>query len=152
MCKYFSKATLVFFCFFILYNSLQAKDFSRVLGVVIDNETEVGLPNANVIIPMLDIGTSTDESGAFTLNKVPKGSYRIEVSVIGYKRNIITLDLLDDEITSLLNNTLNDESTFSNFRVILNFRSIGWYGSVLVPSAITLHLYFWFFNCFFIIN
>ena len=99
MCKYFSKATLVFFCFFILYNSLQAKDFSRVLGVVIDNETEVGLPNANVIIPMLDIGTSTDESGAFTLNKIPKGSYRIEVSVIGYKRNIITLDLLDDEIS-----------------------------------------------------
>ncbi len=99
---YFSKATLVFFCLFLSYQSLEAQDLFKVLGIVIDSETEVGLPNANVIIPDLDMGTSTDESGRFVLEKLPIGSHRFEVSIIGYKRNISTLDIINDEINLII--------------------------------------------------
>ena len=48
------------------------------------------------------MGTSTDESGRFVLEKLPIGSHRFEVSIIGYKRNISTLDIINDEINLII--------------------------------------------------
>jgi len=94
---YYLKVTLVLFYLFLPVQSIIAQEFSIVSGIVIDSETEIGLSNANIIFPDLDMGTSTDDSGRFILEKLPIGSHRFEVSIIGYKRNISTVDLLKDE-------------------------------------------------------
>tara|TARA_B100001123_G_C15338806_1_gene1033897 strand:+ start:4188 stop:6317 length:2130 start_codon:yes stop_codon:yes gene_type:complete len=62
-----------------------------------DKETEAGLPNANLVLPDLNIGATTDESGLFNINRLPEGSHRLEVSVIGYKKHFSTVDLFGNE-------------------------------------------------------
>jgi len=66
--------------------------FTQVIrGVVLDKSTSLPLPGANVVLlnsePLR--GTTTDEKGAFRLEKVPVGRQSIRVSFMGYKEQIL---------------------------------------------------------------
>lgn len=54
-----------------------------------NNETLIGV---SVVIPMLKIGTFTNEYGFYSLT-IPKGTYEIEISSIGYETQTITINL-----------------------------------------------------------
>jgi outer membrane receptor for ferrienterochelin and colicin len=56
----------------------------KIAGVVKDQETGTPLPGASVMIKGTSIGTSTDEDGEYFLINVPVGTYKVEVSLIGY--------------------------------------------------------------------
>ncbi len=92
-----------------------------IRGRVVDQESTVGLPGANIVLLDSDplIGGVTDEEGNFRLDNVPAGRHSIQVSFIGYREVIIpeimvgsarevvlTLELLEttreiDEVTVL---------------------------------------------------
>jgi hypothetical protein len=54
-----------------------------------NNETLIGV---SVVIPILKIGTFTNEYGFYSLT-IPKGTYEIEISSIGYETQTITINL-----------------------------------------------------------
>ncbi len=60
-------------------------------GNIIDKHTNEPLTFANVYLPQLEKGTTTNENGAFTISNIPTGTYKIVVSLMGYETSTITL-------------------------------------------------------------
>lgn len=68
--------------FLTIHLFAQSGQFS---GVVTDAKTGEPLVGANVTIPALGIGTTTDSDGFFTLRNVSFGDHQISVNFLGYK-------------------------------------------------------------------
>jgi len=62
-------------------------------GHVTDKETGEALPGATLFLPDLKTGTSTDKDGFYKLHNLPKSSLVIQVGYMGYKAEVLTLDL-----------------------------------------------------------
>jgi outer membrane receptor for ferrienterochelin and colicins len=71
------------------------------------------IPYANVYLKKTKIGTSSDENGFYELNKIPKDSYTLIISSIGYKTKSIKITITNDQkitrnITLLEDNSLDE--------------------------------------------
>ena len=68
------------------------KMVQTVKGKVVDIDSKISIPGANVVIintePLL--GTTTDADGNFKIEKVPVGRYSIQISSIGYNANTLS--------------------------------------------------------------
>lgn len=62
-----------------------------IRGQVVDKNTRVPLPGANVVVLATDpmLGTTTDADGWFVLDAVPLGRHDLQVSFIGYEPVIL---------------------------------------------------------------
>jgi len=72
---------------------LNAQNFTgTIYGEVIDKQSNVSLPGANIVIYSSNIqyGTITDTNGTFKIENIPVGRVGINVSYIGY--NIIVIE------------------------------------------------------------
>ncbi|MDD3806990.1 MAG: carboxypeptidase-like regulatory domain-containing protein, partial [Candidatus Marinimicrobia bacterium] len=63
---------------------LQAQTIGKISGRVYDEQTEMPLVGANVLVVGQEIGASTDEEGNFTILRVYPGTYDLKVTYIGY--------------------------------------------------------------------
>lgn len=61
----------------------------KITGVVLDKNTQQGLPGANVQVLGTVLGASTDLEGNFVINKIPFGQYDVRISMIGYGRQTV---------------------------------------------------------------
>lgn len=61
-------------------------------GKVVDKETGTVIPGATVYIPDLRNGTSSDANGLYKLSNLPKASLLVQVSFLGYKTIVETID------------------------------------------------------------
>jgi iron complex outermembrane receptor protein len=88
---------LKLFCFYILFinfasftnaavkhKTVDDDVISSLTGVITDKADGKPIPGANVSIPDLRIGTVTDANGKYTINRLPKGVYLVQVSFLGY--------------------------------------------------------------------
>ena len=70
----------------------------RVKGTAKDASDKAAVEFVNVVLRTTDsllvTGISTDDKGAFTLEKIQKGDYLLILSAVGYDDNIIELDKL----------------------------------------------------------
>ena len=69
---------------------LWAQDLATVSGQVLDNQTRIGLPMANVILSnrfdsTIVSGTVSEVDGHFTLTGVPNGNFILFFSFVGYE-------------------------------------------------------------------
>ena len=78
--------------FFLLFNSL-CYGQNMLSGHVTDKETGETLPGANVYFPDLKAGTTTDQDGIYKFRNLPKSSLLIQISFMGYKAEVFTIDL-----------------------------------------------------------
>lgn len=53
-------------------------------GTVIDSVSGQSIPGAIVYIPQLNLDATTDENGYFRINSIPKGTYELEIMIMGY--------------------------------------------------------------------
>lgn len=67
-----------------LVPSLAAAQDGTITGQVIDDQTGVDLPGANILVEELGIGAATDANGIYEIEDVPPGSYTVRASFIGY--------------------------------------------------------------------
>ena len=88
------KILLLVACFSFLLLNFSLAQF-QISGKVIDSTTGEPLIGANVFIPELNRGTTTDFEGAFKIN-VSKSKVRVKVSYVGYK-TIDTVIAVDKE-------------------------------------------------------
>ena len=66
---------------------------NSLTGHVKDKETGESLAGATVFIPDLKAGTSTDKDGIYKFQNLPGSSMVVQVSFIGFKAEIVTLDM-----------------------------------------------------------
>lgn len=81
--------TLLIVIFSVL-NSFSQEKFT-LSGTISDNKNNETLIGVNVFIPLLKIGTTTNEYGFYSL-AIPKGEYDVEISYVGYQtiqKNIV---------------------------------------------------------------
>ncbi len=57
---------------------------NSISGRITDATTGEVVTGATVFVPMLNLGTSSDELGAFKLNNLPDESYDLTISFVGY--------------------------------------------------------------------
>ncbi|MEI6854001.1 MAG: carboxypeptidase-like regulatory domain-containing protein, partial [Bacteroidota bacterium] len=85
-------AKLLLIISLFMFNSAMAQQYTQVIrGTVMDKQSQVTLPGANVIILNTDPpkGISTSADGSFRLTDVVPGRYDLQASFLGYKSVII---------------------------------------------------------------
>ena len=75
--------------------SSQTKNYHTIMGNVYDEESGKPLPFVNVFLDGTTLGSSTDQNGKYSINKIPRGSYRIIASMVGYQRDDRDVQLFD---------------------------------------------------------
>lgn len=66
-------------------------------GTVTDLETGESLIGANLYLPDLQKGTSTDSSGYYRLTGLPNGTFTLEISHLGYGNRVTKVTLRGDQ-------------------------------------------------------
>ena len=84
--------------FFILCSCtlISAQNRYTISGIVTDNKTTETLIGVNVIVPELKNGTMTNEYGFYSIT-LDEGTYKIQISYLGFKTIIQTIDLNTDK-------------------------------------------------------
>jgi FAD synthase len=82
-------ALLILFLIIGINNYINAQYF--ISGKVVDKESSLGLPNANVQVKGTGTGTSTDQNGRFVVQVSNDGNFVILISHIGYRSAELTL-------------------------------------------------------------
>ncbi|NQT63681.1 MAG: TonB-dependent receptor [Candidatus Marinimicrobia bacterium] len=82
----------------ILFLSLFSVTLARqnVHGFIRENETGEPLPYANVILPELNRGATSNVEGYFVVSNLPVGTHKLIVSIIGYSVHEQTIELPAD--------------------------------------------------------
>lgn len=73
----------IFFLFFLLSISVYGQEKVTISGTVYDNQTNETLIGVSIYFPELSTGTTTNEYGFYSLT-IPKGTYKIQVSHLGF--------------------------------------------------------------------
>lgn len=85
-------------------NPIQAqKQLHSIRGVVIDKQSRETLPFVSVVLWNTTTGTQSDGDGSFILPEIKSGSYRLQVSSVGYRTNVTSEFMLGsrDEFISV---------------------------------------------------
>ena len=78
--------------FFLLSISIFSQEKFTLSGTVYDNSSNETLIGVSIYIPELNAGTTTNEYGFYSLT-IPRGTYKIQVSYLGYSSIFETLIL-----------------------------------------------------------
>jgi len=76
--------------FIIMLTSINAQTRSRIVGTINDAQTGEALIGVNVTVVDTYLGASTDLNGKYFIVNVPVGTYKLQVSMVGYETQIIT--------------------------------------------------------------
>lgn len=82
---------LLFFC----PSALTAQEKFTLSGTITDSESNETLIGVNVLVPELQSGTMTNEYGFYSIT-LPKGTYSIQISYLGFKTISQTIELTND--------------------------------------------------------
>lgn len=88
------KFSLIAFLIFLLSSSIYSQQYGTIEGTVIDSTNNSPLAFASVSVinendNKVATGANTDENGKFKIEDIPFGSYKLEVTFIGYSTKII---------------------------------------------------------------
>lgn len=73
-----------------------------IMGTVYDNTNNQAVKGVNVQIVGLNKGTITNELGQYRFENLPAAPYKIEISYIGFKSQIVVVNVKDDENTAVI--------------------------------------------------
>ena len=87
------KMTLVHLVLLILTVNLYGQSTGSFKGQIVNSKTNEYIRNANIVIEGTNIGTSSDREGNFEIRNLEPGSYQIIVSVVGYNKKKVAIQL-----------------------------------------------------------
>ena len=70
---------------FLCLLGILLSDQATITGIVVDNENQNPIHGADVYLEKLDIGTTSQVNGQFTVDQIPYGEVYIKISMIGFK-------------------------------------------------------------------
>ena len=80
----------------LLLFAISSSAQQSIHGFIRENETGEPLPYANVILPELNRGATSNVEGYFVVSDLPVGAHQLVVSIIGYSRYEQTIELPAD--------------------------------------------------------
>ena len=89
----------------LIISLLLAMNFSfayaqnQVSGTILDASNQQPLEQVSVYFPQLEKGTVTDNSGAYQINNLPSGTFKIVVSFLGYQTISKTITITSTIVT-----------------------------------------------------
>jgi len=89
---------------------LSTFSYGQTISGKITTENGDEIPYANVYLKKTKIGTSSDENGLYELNNIPKDSYTVIISSIGYKTKSINVTITNDKKITRNITLLEDDS------------------------------------------
>ncbi len=90
----------------ILTGTVFAGETGKLSGVVRDKDSKEPLIGANILVMGTSLGATSDVSGYYFVNRVPPGTYRVQVSLIGYGTIVFNDVRLMADLTTELNAVL----------------------------------------------
>ncbi|PID58411.1 MAG: hypothetical protein CR986_07850 [Ignavibacteriae bacterium] len=88
----------------------QNKPIGKLEGKVLDASNMNPLMGANIFIRSLSKGTSSNENGEYQINELTVGTYKVEISYLGYDKVTKTDVIIRSDRTTYLNIHLNPNS------------------------------------------
>lgn len=76
---------LVSLAMLLLLQDVVSQTSGSIAGKIIDKQTQLPLPNANIVLEGTSLGAITDTNGIFRITGVALKTYSIVISAIGYK-------------------------------------------------------------------
>jgi hypothetical protein len=73
-----------------------------ISGQVVDDSTGAPISLVNVFVANSTLGTSTNATGAFEIKNAPAGYHDVVASIIGYKRQTISIHLVDRDYPTVI--------------------------------------------------
>jgi hypothetical protein len=64
---------------------IKSDSTSTLIGQVLDRDSDEPIYGVNVVINDLIFGSTTDTTGNYIIKDIPKGTYKIKTSWVGYK-------------------------------------------------------------------
>ena len=85
-----------------LSNLLFAQPVGSIVGKVLDKDlNNEPLPFANILIPEVNLGTTSDFDGLFALDGLAEGDYVINFSFVGYETQKIPVTVVGGKVTEI---------------------------------------------------
>ncbi len=84
------------FIFTILFGTWYKAAASSSLKGIVKDQKGIPVIGAIVEIPDLKVGTATDTAGAYAIPGIPKGRFLVVVTLIGYSKTTMTIDINGD--------------------------------------------------------
>lgn len=95
-------STLTFL--FLLHLNLSAQEVTQTIrGTVIDYDTRMPLPGANIVVMATGQGATSDGDGVFRIENVPVGRANLQITFIGYEDKTVS-NLLVNSATEVVVN------------------------------------------------
>src|SRR5436189_5462191 len=82
--------TILFISFF---NLSQAQNAGSLKGKITDKKTNNPVEQVNIFIPEYQKATTTDTLGQFNIEGLGKGNIKLQITCIGYRSLVQTVDL-----------------------------------------------------------
>lgn len=96
------RLVLVLLLVSIFQVSVSAQERGVLSGQVVDSTNSEPILGANVYIQELLRGDATDVNGDYEVTGIPAGTYRLRLSYLGYKTKFITVEIFENQETTLL--------------------------------------------------
>ncbi len=97
----YRKAGILFVVFTVLSTSLLfGQQYGQISGKVVEAETQMELPGANIIVQGTSLGAASDVRGKYIVTRVPAGEQSIRVSYLGYKEAEVTVNVVPGQIVT----------------------------------------------------
>lgn len=93
--------TLFLLLIYIIPGMLFAAETGTIKGIVADVQSGERLPGAAVLVKDKFLGTYTDINGQFVLNNVPAGSNSVTINYLGYKEQVIIVEVVAGETQTI---------------------------------------------------
>ena len=75
--------------YIILYLLIIDVSAQSLRGKVLDEDTKAPLNLVSIYLPDLKLGSSTDSTGTFFIKGMPKGTFVLEISLVGYASKVV---------------------------------------------------------------
>ncbi len=86
----------------ILISQITLNLFSQnIRGRITDAKSGEAMPGVIIEIPELEKGTVTNDSGFFKINKIPTGTFKMEIRFLGYKTEIVNVNKKNKNIVNV---------------------------------------------------
>ena len=86
----------------VLSNLLFAQPAGSIVGTVLDKDlNNEPLPFANILIPEVNVGTTSDFDGLFSLDGLTEGDYIVHFSFVGYETQKVPVTVVGGKVTEI---------------------------------------------------
>ena len=134
--QYFEHTNRFFTFFFLLLITLTiSAQTGSLSGKITNGENAQGINGVNIIIVEINKGTSTNEAGEFLLNNIPAGTYFLDVSCIGFKKEQLQISIHKDSVNEI-NIVLQPVSLFLGKIPVLSSRYEQFIKEVPIPISL----------------